>query len=140
MIVLIPEIALTYQTVMRFYTRFGDKVSILNSRMSPGERFDQFERAKAGDISIMVGPRSALFTPFTNLGLIIIDEEHEPSYKSEVIPRYHARETAVYRAQLAGASVILGSATPSLEAYSRAEAGEYELITLNSPRSGYGQR
>lgn len=135
-IVLIPEIALTYQTVMRFYTRFGDKVSILNSRMSPGERFDQFERAKAGDISIMVGPRSALFTPFTNLGLIIIDEEHEPSYKSEVIPRYHARETAVYRAQLAGASVILGSATPSLEAYSRAEAGEYELITLNSRARG----
>lgn len=135
-IVLIPEIALTYQTVMRFYSRFGDKVSILNSRMSPGERFDQFERAKAGDISIMVGPRSALFTPFANLGLIIIDEEHEPSYKSEVIPRYHARETAVYRAKLAGATVILGSATPSLEAYSRAQSGEYELITLNSRAQG----
>ncbi len=135
-IVLIPEIALTYQTVMRFYTRFGDKVSILNSRMSPGERFDQFERAKAGDISIMVGPRSALFTPFQNLGLIIIDEEHEPSYKSEVIPRYHARETAVYRASLAGATVILGSATPSLEAYSRAESGEYDLITLTGRAMG----
>jgi primosomal protein N' (replication factor Y) len=135
-IVLIPEIALTYQTVMRFYTRFGDKVSILNSRMSPGERFDQFERAKSGEISIMVGPRSALFTPFANLGLIIIDEEHEPSYKSEVVPRYHARETAVYRAKLAGATVILGSATPSLEAYSRASAGEYQLITLNNRAMG----
>ena len=135
-IVLIPEIALTYQTVMRFYTRFGDKVSILNSRMSPGERFDQFERAKSGEISIMVGPRSALFTPFANLGLIIIDEEHEPSYKSEVIPRYHARETAVYRAKLAGATVILGSATPSLEAYSRTQTGEYQLITLHSRAMG----
>ena len=135
-IVLIPEIALTYQTVMRFYSRFGDRVSILNSRMSPGERFDQFERAKSGDISIMVGPRSALFTPFANLGLIIIDEEHEPSYKSEVIPRYHARETAVYRAHLSGATVILGSATPSLEAYSRAQSGEYELITLNNRAKG----
>ncbi len=135
-IVLIPEIALTYQTVMRFYARFGDKVSILNSRMSPGERFDQFERAKTSDISIMVGPRSALFTPFSNLGLIIIDEEHEPSYKSEVIPRYHARETAVYRAKLTGATVILGSATPSLEAYSRAESGEYELITLHCRAQG----
>ncbi|MCR5416650.1 MAG: primosomal protein N' [Pseudobutyrivibrio sp.] len=135
-IVLIPEIALTYQTVMRFYTRFGDKVSILNSRMSPGERFDQFERAKNGEISIMVGPRSALFTPFANLGLVIIDEEHETSYKSEVIPRYHARETAVYRASLAGATVILGSATPSLEAYSRAQAGEYHLITLHNRAMG----
>ncbi len=135
-IVLIPEIALTYQTVMRFYTRFGDSVSILNSRMSPGERFDQFERAKSGEISIMVGPRSALFTPFPNLGLIIIDEEHEPSYKSEVVPRYHARETAVYRAGLTGATVILGSATPSLEAYSRAVSGEYKLITLNKRAKG----
>ena len=135
-IVLIPEIALTYQTVMRFYTRFGDKVSILNSRMSQGERFDQFERAKSGEISIMVGPRSALFTPFANLGLIIIDEEHEPTYKSEVVPRYHARETAVYRAHIAGATVILGSATPSLEAYSRAQSGEYQLITLSNRAMG----
>ena len=86
-IVLIPEIALTYQTVMRFYNRFGDRVSIMNSRLSQGERYDQFERAKAGDIDIMIGPRSALFTPFSNLGLIIIDEEHENSYKSEGVPR-----------------------------------------------------
>ena len=91
-IVLIPEIALTFQTVMRFYNRFGDRVSIMNSRLSPGERFDQFERAKNGDVDIMIGPRSALFTPFSKLGLIIIDEEHESSYKSETLPRYHARE------------------------------------------------
>ena len=97
-IVLIPEIALTYQTVRRFYGWFGEKVSVLNSRLSPGERYDQFKRARRGEIQIMVGPRSALFTPFSNLGLIIIDEEHEQTYKSESSPRYHARETAVRRA------------------------------------------
>lgn len=129
-IVLIPEIALTYQTVMRFYNRFGDKVSIINSRLSPGERFDQFERAKNGDVQIMIGPRSALFTPFTNLGLIIIDEEHEATYKSETVPKYHARETAIERARMAHASVVLGSATPSVESYSKANSGEYQLLTL----------
>jgi primosomal protein N' (replication factor Y) len=129
-IVLIPEIALTYQTVMRFYNRFGDRVSILNSRMSAGERYDQFLRAKNGEIDIMIGPRSALFTPFNNLGLIIIDEEHETSYKSEPVPRYHARETAVERAKMAGASVILGSATPSLESFYRAQRGKYRLLEL----------
>ena len=129
-IVLIPEIALTYQTVMRFYNRFGDRVSIMNSRLSPGERYDQFERAKKGDIDIMIGPRSALFSPFTRLGLIIIDEEHESSYKSETVPRYHARETAIERAKMCGAQVVLGSATPSVESYYRAQAGEYELLEL----------
>ena len=129
-IVLIPEIALTYQTVMRFYQRFGERISILNSRMSNGERYDQMMRAKAGVIDVMIGPRSALFTPFPNLGLIVIDEEHESTYKSEQIPRYHARETAIARAKLEGASVVLGSATPSLEAFYRAEKGEYELLTL----------
>ena len=119
-IVLIPEIALTYQTVRRFYGRFGDKVSVLNSRLSQGERYDQFKRAKRGEIQVMVGPRSALFTPFSQLGIIIIDEEHEPTYKSENSPRYHARETAVRRAAMEGAQVVLGSATPSLESYSRA--------------------
>nr|MCR5774551.1 primosomal protein N' [Lachnospiraceae bacterium] len=127
---LIPEIALTYQTVMRLYKRFGDKVSIMHSRMTPGERLDQFERAKNKEISIMVGPRSALFTPFSNLGLIIMDEEHESSYKSEQPPRYHTRETAIRRARLAGASVVLGSASPSIESYSRAMAGEYKLYRL----------
>ncbi len=129
-IVLIPEIALTYQTVMRFYKRFGNRISILNSRMSNGERYDQMMRAKEGGIDVMIGPRSALFTPFPNLGLIVIDEEHEPTYKSEQIPRYHARETAIARARLEHASVVLGSATPSLEAFYRAEQGEYEMLTL----------
>ena len=129
-IVLIPEIALTYQTVMRFYKRFGNRISILNSRMSNGERYDQMMRAKEGGIDVMIGPRSALFTPFPNLGLIVIDEEHEPTYKSEQIPRFHARETAIERAKLEHASVVLGSATPSLEAFYRAEQGEYEMLTL----------
>ena len=129
-IVLIPEIALTYQTVLRFYNRFGDRVSILNSRMSPGERYDQFLRAKNGEIDVMIGPRSALFTPFANLGLIIIDEEHETSYKSETVPRYHARETAIARAAMLDASVVLGSATPSVDSYYRAKRGEYRLLTL----------
>ena len=120
-IVLIPEIALTYQTVRRFYGRFGDKVSVINSRLSLGERYDQFKRAKQGELQVMVGPRSALFTPFGRLRLIIIDEEHESSYKSENSPRYHARETAIHRAKLEGARVILGSATPSMEAYYRAK-------------------
>ena len=96
-IVLIPEIALTYQTVMRFYRCFGDRVSIMNSRLSAGERYDQMMRAKRGEVDVMIGPRSALFTPFPDLGLIVIDEEHEPTYKSEQVPRYHAREVAVHR-------------------------------------------
>ena len=131
-IVLIPEIALTYQTVRRFYGWFGDKVSVLNSRLSAGERYDQFKRAKRGEIQIMVGPRSALFTPFSKLGLIIIDEEHEQTYKSENSPRYHARETAAYRAQMENARLVMGSATPSLEAYTRAVNGEYCLVKLEA--------
>jgi primosomal protein N' (replication factor Y) len=126
-IVLIPEIALTYQTVKRFYERFGDQVSILNSRMSQGERYDQYMRAKNGEISIMIGPRSALFAPFSDIGLIIIDEEHEQTYKSETTPKYHARETAIQRARMHGASVVLGSATPSLESYTNARLGKYRL-------------
>ncbi len=133
-IVLIPEIALTYQTVMRFYRRFGERVSVLHSRMSAGERYDQFERAKNGGLDVIIGPRSALFTPFLQLGVIIIDEEHEGTYKSETMPRYHARETAMERARLAGASVILGSATPSLESYTKALRGEYRLFSLTERR------
>ena len=129
-IVLIPEIALTYQTVRRFTGWFGDKVSVLNSRMSPGERYDQFRRARQGGIQIMVGPRSALFTPFSRLGLIIVDEEHEPTYKSENSPRYHAGEVAVRRGEMENARVVLGSATPSLEAYTKARQGEYLLVKL----------
>lgn len=129
-IVLIPEIALTYQTVIRFYQQFQERISILHSKMSPGERYDQFERARNGELDVMIGPRSALFTPFSNLGLIIIDEEHENSYKSETIPRYHARETAIERARMSQASVLLGSATPSVESYYKAQTGEYVLLEL----------
>lgn len=129
-IVLIPEIALTFQTVIRFYNHFGDRVSILNSKMSAGERYDQFERAKSGELDVMIGPRSALFTPFSNLGFIIIDEEHEAAYKSETVPRYHARETAIARADMCGACVVLGSATPSVESYERALRGDYRLYEM----------
>ncbi len=135
-ILLIPEIALTYQTLMRFYNRFGDRVSIMNSRLSAGERFDQFERARKGDTDIMIGPRSALFAPFQNLGLIIIDEEHENSYKSESMPKYHAREVAIQIAKMSHASVVLGSATPSLESYYRTKTGEYTLFELTERLTG----
>lgn len=131
-IVLIPEIALTYQTVLRFYGRFGDRVSILNSRLSAGERYDQIERIRRGEVDVMIGPRSALFAPFPDLGLIVIDEEHEPAYKSEKAPRYHARETALARAKMEGASVVLGSATPSLEAFYQCRNGRYTLLKLKN--------
>ncbi len=131
-IVLIPEIALTYQTVMRFYGRFGDRVSVLNSRMSPGERYDQMELVKAGKVDVMIGPRSALFTPFLRLGLIVIDEEHETTYKSGQVPRFHARETAIERAGIEGASVVLGSATPSLEAFYACACGRFRLLRLRN--------
>lgn len=129
-IMLIPEIALTYQTLLRFYKRFGDRVSVMNSTLSAGEKYDQIERAKAGEIDVIIGPRSALFTPFPNLGVIVMDEEHENSYKSETSPKYHARETAVQIASLCRASVVLGSATPSLEAYYRAKLGQYQLYKM----------
>ncbi len=126
-ILLIPEISLTYQNLNRFYQRYGDRVSVMNSRLSQGEKYDRFKMAKDGKIDIMIGPRSALFTPFSNLGLIIIDEEHENAYKAENMPKYHARETAIMRAGLTDATVILGSATPSVEAFYKAQAGEYML-------------
>ncbi|MDE6688104.1 MAG: primosomal protein N', partial [Lachnospiraceae bacterium] len=129
-IVLIPEIALTFQTLMRFYARFGDRVSVLHSRLSDGERYDQYERARTGQLDVMIGPRSALFTPFMQLGLIVIDEEHENSYKSEKMPKYHAREVAEYIAKRDHAALVLGSATPSLESYYRALKGEYRLYEL----------
>ena len=135
-IVLIPEIALTYQTVLRFYRRFGDRVSVIHSRLSAGEKYDQFERARNGELDVMIGPRSALFTPFPRLGLIVIDEEHEPAYQSETMPRYHAREVAGERGRIEGAKVLLGSATPSMEAYYGAMTGEYRLLDTEAP----GQR
>lgn len=130
-IVLIPEIALTYQTVLRFQKRYGDRVSTLHSKLSAGEKYDQFLRARNGDIDVMIGPRSALFTPFSNIGVIIIDEEHETSYKSEQMPKYHAREVAIELSKLHGASVVLGSATPSIESYYRARNGEFKLFELD---------
>lgn len=135
-IVLIPEIALTYQTLLRFYKRFGDRVSVMNSTLSMGEKYDQMERARNGQLDVIIGPRSALFTPFPQLGVIIIDEEHENSYKSESMPKYHARETAMQIASCKGASVVLGSATPSLEAYYRAKKGEYKLYELKERLTG----
>lgn len=130
-IVLIPEIALTYQTVRRFRERFGDRVTIMNSKLSPGERFDQMEKAKNCEVDVMIGPRSALFTPFSNLGIIVIDEEHESSYKSENIPRYHAREVAKEIAKQTNALLILGSATPSIETYYAYHKGEISGHFLN---------
>ena len=129
-IVLIPEIALTYQTVRRFTERFGNRVAFLHSRLSAGERYDQYRLSKEGKLDIMIGPRSALFTPFEKLGCIVIDEEHENSYKSEQVPKYHARETAIELAEMTNSSVILGSATPSLESYQKALSGEYTLLEL----------
>ena len=129
-IVMIPEIALTYQTVMRFYHSFGDRISIMNSRLSKGEKYDQMMRAKSGQVDVMIGPRSALFTPFPRLGLIVVDEEHEGTYKSDQVPRFHVRETAIQRAKMEGASVVLGSATPSLEAMYCIHSGKYKLLSL----------
>lgn len=129
-IVLIPEIALTFQTVQRFRQMFGGQVSFVHSKLSQGEKFDQFEKAVQGEIQIMVGPRSALFTPFPNLGMIILDEEHETSYKSDSTPKYHAREVAIERARKNNGFVVLGSATPSMESYTRAKSGEYHLYEL----------
>ncbi|MDO4489928.1 MAG: primosomal protein N' [Lachnospiraceae bacterium] len=131
-IVLIPEIALTWQTVSRFYRQFGDQVTVLHSRMTPAERSDQFERVREGQVRIVIGPRSALFTPFSNLGLIVIDEEQEHTYQSEGTPRYDARDTAIRRGELEGAHVVLGSATPSVESAWRARIGRYARFLLES--------
>lgn len=138
-IVLIPEIALTYQTVMRFYRRYGSRISVMHSRLSAGERYDQFKRAADGETDIMIGPRSALFTPFAALGLVIIDEEQEGAYKSEVTPRYHAREVAEELTRMNDAHLVMGSATPSLEAYTMAVKGRYRLFKLTR-RAGAGSR
>lgn len=138
-IVLIPEISLTLQTVSRFYARFGSQIAVMNSRLSAGERYDQYMRAKRGEASIMIGPRSALFTPFDRLGLIIIDEEHESAYQSEIVPRYQAVEVAARRAEMSGALVVLGSATPSVAVYQKAREGMIGLHRLTQ-RARTGSR
>ncbi len=131
MIVLVPEIALTPQTVSRFAARFGRRITVLHSKLSQGEKFDQWRRVSSGDADIVVGPRSAIFAPVPKLGLIVIDEEHETTYKQdEPNPRYHAREVALKRAELANCVLILGTATPSLESYYKASKGEYHLLSL----------
>ncbi len=135
-IVLIPEISLTHQTVERFAAQFGDRVTVLHSRMSAGERYDQFMRAKNHEVDIVVGPRSALFVPFDRLGLIVMDEEHDGSYQSDKTPTYHAREVAIRRAAGAGASVVLGSATPSVESYREAIEGRYRMLRLRGRATG----
>ena len=129
-IVLVPEISLTPQTVNRFRSRFGDMVSVLHSGLTDGERFDEWMKVRQGKVKIAVGARSALFAPFANLKLIVVDEEHENSYKQSDAPRYNARDVAVVRGKLEGALVILGSATPSMESYHNAETGKYELVQM----------
>ena len=135
-IVLIPEISLTYQTLARFRKHFGMRVAFVNSKQSKGEKYEQFRRAKEGEVDVVIGPRTALFTPFPNLKLIVIDEEHDAAFKSDQAPKYHARDVAIKRAELEEASVILGSATPSVESYAQAETGRYVLWELNSRPDG----
>lgn len=131
-IVLVPEISLTLQTVERFIGRFGKKVSVTHSRLSDGERFEQWKKAKDNKIDIMVGARSAIFTPFENLGIIIIDEEHESTYKSESTPKYDIKEVAEKICNLTGAMLVLGSATPSIDTYYKTQKGKYDLVYINN--------
>ncbi len=130
-IMLVPEISLTPQMLARFYAVFGDKVAVLHSALSLGERLDEYKRIRSGKVSIAVGTRSAVFAPFENLGLIIMDEEQEHTYKSEGAPRYHTRDVARFRCKQHGALLLLASATPDVESYYHAQAGHYRLFELN---------
>lgn len=129
-IVLVPEIALTPQAADRFRARFGERVAVLHSRLSPGERYDEWRRIRLNKVDVVVGARSAVFAPLKNLRLIVVDEEHEPSYRSEMAPRYSAAEVAEKRCRLLGAALVLGSATPSVGTYLKAGKGKYTLLTL----------
>ena len=131
-IVLMPEISLTAQALGIYRARFGDRVAILHSALSAGERWDEWERIRTGEASVILGARSALFAPTAALGLIVVDEEHDTSYKQEQAPRYHAREVALKRAELVGCPVVLASATPSLESYYQAETGRHRLLRLST--------
>lgn len=137
-IVLVPEIALTPQTVQRFRARFGDAVAVLHSGLSAGERFDAWRSLREGKKRIAIGPRSAVFAPVRNLGAIIVDEEHESSYKQSDVPRYHARSVAIMRARKEGALCVLGSATPALESWANARSGRYHLLELEKRVTGHG--
>ena len=130
-IVLVPEISLTPQTVNRFRARFGERVAVIHSALSPGEKFDQWRKIRDGGADIVIGARSAVFAPLKNIGIIILDEEHSDTYKSETSPRYVTSEIATYRAQQTGAVVVLASATPSFENFYKAEKGELKLLTMN---------
>ncbi len=133
-LVLVPEISLTPQTVRRFKARFAalnDQVAVLHSHLSQGERFDEWHRIRQGKASIVIGARSAIFAPLPNLGLILVDEEHENSYKQDSVPRYHGRDVAVLRAHIESCAIVLGSATPSLESFQNCLDGKYELLRLN---------
>ncbi|WP_213423318.1 primosomal protein N' [Bhargavaea massiliensis] len=130
-IVLVPEISLTPQITSRFKRRFGPMVAVMHSGLSAGEKYDEWRKIQRGEVKVVVGARSAVFAPFRNLGVIILDEEHESSYKQEDSPRYHARDVAIRRSEEHGCPVILGSATPSLESYARAHKGVYSLLTLS---------
>lgn len=129
-IMLVPEISLTPQMTERFRSRFGEMVAVMHSGLSVGEKYDEWRKIQQGKVRVVVGARSAIFAPFTNLGLIILDEEHESTYKQEDSPRYHARDVAIWRSQYYQCPVILGSATPALESYARAKKGVYTLLTL----------
>jgi len=140
-LILVPEISLTPQTAGRFAARFPGRVAVLHSALSEGERYDTWRRARAGLVDVVVGPRSALFSPLAPLGLIVLDEEHESSYKQEAPrPRYHARDVALELARQTGAMVILGSATPSLESYQRAQRGEFNLLEMPRRIMGHTRR
>jgi primosomal protein N' (replication factor Y) (superfamily II helicase) len=130
-IVLVPEISLTPQMVNRFKGRFGNEVAVMHSGLSIGEKYDEWRKIQRKEVKVVVGARSAIFAPFENIGIIIIDEEHETSYKQEENPRYHARDVAIYRGQYHQCPVILGSATPSLESFARSQKGVYQLLTIN---------
>ncbi|CAK6472253.1 primosomal protein N' [Peribacillus simplex] len=130
-IMLVPEISLTPQTVKRFKERFGEQVAVMHSGLSVGEKYDEWRKIHRKEVKVVVGARSAVFAPFENLGLVIIDEEHESSYKQEETPRYHARDVAIERAKSYGCPVILGSATPTLESFARAKKNVYKLLTLS---------
>ncbi len=129
-IVLVPEISLTPQMVSRFLARFGERIAVFHSHLSAGERYDQWKRIKNGEADIVIGARSAVFAPLQNIGVIIMDEEHSDTYKSEMSPRYHAREVAEFRAKQQGSVIILASATPSVESYYKARTGVYELLEM----------
>ncbi|MDP2913185.1 MAG: primosomal protein N' [Candidatus Omnitrophota bacterium] len=129
-IMLVPEIALTPQTIERFVSRFGEQVAVVHSKLTPAKRFLEWKRIKDGRARIVVGARSAVFSPMDNLGLVIIDEEHETTYKQDDVPRYHAREVAEERSRLNNCPLILGTATPSLESYHKAKNGVYKLIKI----------